>query len=180
MVHGKPHLEGSYGHILKIFIYLIKSFPIYVKLGFQGLSFSQCHGQQGNQRPGNFVACHKSGTKSSSQLLVRAYWTFFQPIEPSHGNSPEAEGKYFAHKGLISKLNGHSLVEVTHVLYEISPSIINGKGRLGKTVWELGPINSPRERWPGNLTQNFTHQVIPHIPRGWAFTSSPTLSFLLI
>ena len=50
------------------------------------------------------------------------------------------------HKGLISKVNGHSLVEVTHVLYGISPSIINGKGWLGKAVWELGPINSARER----------------------------------
>ena len=180
MVHGKPYLEGSYGHILKNSIYLVKSFPISVRLCFQGLTFSHRHGQQGIQRLRNSVACHKSCTKSFSQLLVRAYWTLFQPIKPSHGNRPEARRKYFTHKGLISRVNGHSLVEMTHMLYGVSPSIINGKGQLGKVVWELGPINSACESWLGNLMQNFTHHVIPHINRGWALTSSPTMSFLFI
>lgn len=59
---------------------------------------------------------------------------------------PEVEGKYFAHKGLISRVDDHSLVKVTHVLNEVSPSIINGEGRLGKAVWEFGLINPARER----------------------------------
>ena len=43
-------------------------------------------------------------------------------------------------------MNGHSLVEVTHELYKIGLSIINGEGRLGKVVWKFGPINSALER----------------------------------
>ena len=145
IIYRKPHLEGSYGHIFKVSVYFVKNFSIPVRIGFQGLSFSHRHGQQGIQRPGNSTTCHKSSAKSSCQFLIRTYRTFFQPIEPSYGNGPKAGRKNFAHEGLISRVNGHSLVKAAHMLYKINPSIIYGKVRLSKAMCKLGPINFARE-----------------------------------
>ena len=47
---------------------------------------------------------------------------------------PRLKGNTLHMKALFSRVNGHSLVKVTHMLYEIGPSIINGEGQLGKAV----------------------------------------------
>ena len=35
-------------------------------------------------------------------------------------------------------MNGHPLIEMSHMLHGINPSIVNSKSRLGKTTRELG------------------------------------------
>lgn len=50
---------------------------------------------------------------------------------------PEARGKHFVHESLILGMDGHSLVKMTHMLYGVGPSIVDGERRLGKAVWEL-------------------------------------------
>ena len=63
-------------------------------------------------------------------------------------------------------MNDHSLIEVTHMLHKVSPSIIHIKCRLGEAMGKLIPINSSHEGGFGDLTQSSTHRIISHVPRG--------------
>ena len=63
-------------------------------------------------------------------------------------------------------MNDHSLIEVTHMLHKVSPSIIDIKCRLGEAMGKLSPINSSHEVGFGDLTQSSTHRIISHVPRG--------------
>nr|POE93761.1 hypothetical protein CFP56_30531 [Quercus suber] len=45
MLGGQADLENSYSHVIKIPINLIKHLPVFVRVCFQGLTFSHGHGQ---------------------------------------------------------------------------------------------------------------------------------------
>jgi len=88
---------------------------------------------------------HVTNLAPETLVIIRTYRTLFQLIEPSHGNRPKARRKHFAQEGLIPRVNGHSLVEVAHMLHKVDPSIIDSKGRLSEAMRKLSPINSTRK-----------------------------------
>ena len=46
MLGRQADLESPYSYIIKVSIYLIKHFPVPIRVRFQGLPLPHCHGQQ--------------------------------------------------------------------------------------------------------------------------------------
>ena len=59
-------------------------------------------------------------------------------------------------------MDGHSLIEVAHMLYGVCLAIIHGKRGLSELPGEFCLLNSLRERQPGDLTQRLAHNVVSH------------------
>ena len=59
-------------------------------------------------------------------------------------------------------MDGHSLIEVAHMLYEVCPTIIHGKRGLSGPPGEFCSLNSTRERRLGDLIQRLAHSVVSH------------------
>ena len=75
-------------------------------------------------------------------------------------------------------MEGHSLIEVAHMFYEVCPTIIRGKHGLSELPGEFCSLNSTRERRPGDLIQRFAHSVISHTSR--RSTLMPTFVVVLL
>ena len=64
-------------------------------------------------------------------------------------------------------MNSHPLVKVAHMINRISPTIIDGEGRLVEATWEPGLLNALRKRRIGYSKEGFTHDVITLAPPWW-------------
>ena len=69
-----------------------------------------------------------------------------------HSHRPKVGGKYLAHKGFITKVDCHLLIEVAHMLYGIRPFIIDGECWLWKPVGKPGFVDSPNKGWLWDLS----------------------------
>ena len=58
-------------------------------------------------------------------------------------------------------MDGHSLVEVAHVLYSICSTIVNGECWLVELPREYCPLNVTHEGQLGNLVQRLADSVTP-------------------
>ena len=65
-------------------------------------------------------------------------------------------------------MDSHSLIEVTHMLNRVCPTIIHGKSGLSEPPREFYSLNYVRERQPRDLIQCFAHNVVSHTPMRWA------------
>ena len=59
-------------------------------------------------------------------------------------------------------MDGHSLIEVAHMLYRVCLAIIHGKRRLSESLGEFYLLNSPYKRRPRDLIQRLAHNVVSH------------------
>ena len=75
-------------------------------------------------------------------------------------------------------MDGHSLIEVAHMLNEVCPAIIHGKSGLSEPSWEFCSLNSVHERRPEDLIQRFAHSVVSHTSARWALM--PTFVVVLL
>ena len=57
-------------------------------------------------------------------------------------------------------MDGHSLIEVAHMLYEVCLATIHGKRGLSESPGEFCLLNSARERRLRDLIQRLAHIVI--------------------
>ena len=75
-------------------------------------------------------------------------------------------------------MDGHSLIEVAHMLYGVCLAIIHGKHGLSEPLREFCSLNSSRERRLGDLIQHLAHSVVFHtFSKG---TLMPTLVVVLL
>ena len=59
-------------------------------------------------------------------------------------------------------MDGHSLIEVAHMLYGVCPTIIHGKHGLSEPHGEFCSLNSTCERRPGDLIQRLAYSIVSH------------------
>ena len=59
-------------------------------------------------------------------------------------------------------MDGHSLIEVAHMLYGVCPAIIHGKCGLNAPSGEFCLLNSSCKRGPGDLIQRLAHNIVSH------------------
>ena len=59
-------------------------------------------------------------------------------------------------------MDGHSLIEVAHMLYGVRLAIIHGKRGLSELPGEFCSLNSSHERRLGDLIQRLAYNVVSH------------------
>ena len=75
-------------------------------------------------------------------------------------------------------MDGHSLIEVAHMLYGVCLAIIDGECGLSEPSGEFCSLNSSCKRRPGDLIQRLAHNIVSHTFLKGAFM--PTLVVMLL
>ena len=77
-------------------------------------------------------------------------------------------------------MDGHSLVEVAHMLHRIHSTVLDGECWLVEPPREYCPLNVAREGRSGNLVQHPAHSVISQASAWWALVSTFMMVFFFV
>ena len=75
----------------------------------------------------NSTASNKKRSEHPNEFLEGTNRTCSQAIKPSHCYRPQTGREHLTHRGLIPRVNSHSLVEVAYMLYRIYWTIAHGE-----------------------------------------------------
>lgn len=64
-------------------------------------------------------------------------------------------------------MSSHSLAKVAHMFNRVSPTIVDGEGRLVETARELSLLDTLRKWRVRYLKESFTHGIMPLTPPWW-------------
>ena len=77
-------------------------------------------------------------------------------------------------------MHSHSHIEVTHMLYRVHSTIVDGECWLMESTRKYCPFNLARKGQLGNLVQRFTHSVIFQAFTSRAFVPTFMVVFFFI
>ena len=89
---------------------------------------------------GTLLLVMKRELKAWVSLLKGTYGIWPEAIKPSHRHWSQAGRKYFAHQSLVFGMDGHPLVKLTYMLYEVCSTVIHSESRLMESPRELSPF----------------------------------------
>ena len=109
-----------------------------------------------------------------------AYGTYPQTIKPSHRHGSQTRWEHLTHQGLILGMDGHSLVEMAHVIHRVCSTIVNGERWLIQSPRKSCPFNLVREGQFENLVQHLAHSVISQVFARRVLIPTFVMAFLIV
>ena len=128
---------------------------------------------------GTLLQVTKQAPKALVSSLKELVEPYFRPSNQLIAPSPKLDGKHLAYQGLILRVNNQSLIEVANMLHWAHPTILYGEcwlGELPRKSFYLYPMS---KRWPGNLVQSPTYNIVSQAFMRRALPFPPTVALLV-
>ena len=89
---------------------------------------------------GTLLLVMKRDPKSCVSCLKGIYRIWPEAVESPDHHWPQVGREYFAHQCLIFGIDGHPLVELAYVLYEVRLIVVHSESRLKESPREFYPL----------------------------------------